>query len=232
MICAVMQPYLFPYLGYFQLASAVDRFVLCDDFQYTRKGWMNRNRFLQNGHATLFTVPLKADARDRDIREREVAAEFEGGALLRRFRAAYLRAPFLRETLGVVEAALQCESRNLFDFLEHTVRAVCSHLGIGTPLGRTSDLAVSAEQPKEERLLALCRNLGATQCINPIGGVKLYDKERFARDGVELRFLESQPFVYPQFGGEFVPSLSIVDVLMFNSLERVRTVLRTGYALV
>jgi hypothetical protein len=219
MICAVMQPYLFPYLGYFQLASAVDRFVLCDDFQYTRKGWMNRNRFLQNGHATLFTVPLKADARDRDIREREVAAEFEGGALLRRFRAAYLRAPFLRETLGVVEAALQCESRNLFDFLEHTVRAVCSHLGIGTPLGRTSDLAVSAEQPKEERLLALCRNLGATQCINPI-------------DGVELRFLESQPFVYPQFGGEFVPSLSIVDVLMFNSLERVRTVLRTGYALV
>ena len=116
---AIMQPYFLPYAGYFQLIEAADRFILCDDFQYTRHGWMTRNRFLRDGKDALFSLPIKNDSISKQIREREVADSFDGAPILNGFRNAYRKSPFFNETMALVESIVQFPGRNLFDFLEN-----------------------------------------------------------------------------------------------------------------
>jgi len=229
---AIMQPYFLPYAGYFQLIQAVDRFVLCDDFQYTRHGWMTRNRFLRDGKDALFSLPIKNDSISKQIREREVADSFDGIQILNGFRNAYRKCPFFNQTMALVESIVHFPERNLFKFLENSVTKVCGHLGIKAPNGKTSDYPIDSSLKKEDRVLALCSTIGAKEYINSIGGRELYSKEQFASHRIKLSFLDSKPLIYGQFGNEFVGSLSIVDALMFNSTDAVRSYLQTQYELV
>jgi hypothetical protein len=229
---AIMQPYFLPYAGYFQLIEAADRFVLCDDFQYTRHGWMTRNRFLRDGKDALFSLPIKSDSISKQIREREIAHAFNGTEILNGFRNAYCKSPFFNETMELVESIVHFPGRNLFDFLENSVARVCGHLGIKTPNGKTSDFPIDASLKKEERVIALCTAIGTDEYINSIGGRELYSKEQFESHRIRLSFLDSKPLIYDQFGKEFVSSLSIVDALMFNPTVTVRSYLQTQYALV
>ena len=228
---AVMQPYFLPYIGYFQLIAAVDVFIVYDDIQYTKKGWINRNRLLRSGEPVIFSIPLKSDSDYLDIGERELAVAFRPSELVRQFDGAYRRAPYFAETMALIERVMACPERNLFGFLEWSITSTCGHLGIPTRIERSSSLGVDRELRREQRVFALCRAVGATTYINPPGGRDLYDPADFAANGIELRFLEPQPFTYPQFGDPFVPWLSIVDVLMFNSVPEVRHRIESGYEL-
>ena len=229
---AIMQPYFLPYAGYFQLIEAADRFILCDDFQYTRHGWMTRNRFLRDGKDALFSLPIKNDSISKQIREREVADSFDGTPILNGFRNAYRKSPFFNETMALVESIVHFPGRNLFDFLENSITRVCVHLGIKTPNGKTSDFAIDSALKKEDRVIALCTAIGTREYINSIGGRELYSKEQFQSHRIKLSFLDSKPLTYAQLGKEFVASLSIVDALMFNSTDAVRSYLHTQYELV
>ncbi len=228
---AVMQPYFLPYIGYFQLIAAADRFVVYDDIKYTKKGWINRNRFLRDGRDEVFTVPLEAAPDTSLVRERRVSPSFAPEALLNRLREAYRRAPFFAPAFALVESIVRSPETNLFSFLLQSLRRTCAHLGIDTPLVVSSSLAVDAGLRGEERVIATCRAAGARTYVNPPGGRELYSPARFAESGLELRFLEPGPVEYPQFGAAFVPWLSIVDVMMFNSPERIRGFLDHGYRL-
>ena len=219
----IMQPYFLPYIGYWQLLAAVDRFVLYDRIQYTKKGWINRNRFLLNGHDEVFSLPLRKAPDGLDVVDREIAPEFDPGKLLARWRGAYQRAPHFSESFRLMERIVSCPERNLFSYIRHSVTLVATHLGILTPIIISSELpAVATEKRGAEKVLGICQALGATGYLNPIGGVELYDKAEFARSGVNLQFLSSHPVQYPQLGGAHVPWLSILDVLMFNPVETVR----------
>jgi hypothetical protein len=228
---AIMQPYIFPYLGYFQLLGAVDTFVVYDNIQYTKKGWINRNRILANGQATLFTLPLASGSDYLDIRDRYLAPDYAPEKLLARFTGAYRRAPCFQQTLPLLEEVLRHPDRNLFGYLHHALLRTAAHLGLGTEVRVSSTVPIDHDLKGQDRVLAQCEALGAATYINPIGGVDLYSRSEFADRGVELRFLEMVPFEYPQISPTFVPSLSIVDVLMHNPLGDVQGWLSTQYRL-
>jgi hypothetical protein len=222
---AVMQPYLLPYIGYWQLLAAVDCFVVYDNIEYAKKGWINRNRFLRNGADAFFTVPLKGASDFLDVRDRSIADSFDPGALLQRLASAYRKAPSFATVFPLIEAIIGAEPRNLFDYLYHSIVATAAYLEIRTPIVVSSTVAIDHGLKAERKVLALCQALGAARYVNAIGGRALYSVQAFAEQGIELKFIQSRPIVYPQFDRPFVPGLSIVDVMMFNSKDVVRAML-------
>jgi hypothetical protein len=228
---AIMQPYFLPYIGYFQLMYAVDTFVVYDNIEYTKKGWINRNRLLKNGADELFTIPLKKDSDYLHIRERELAPDMRRDKILNKIHEAYRRAPFFRDVDPVVQSILGYEDTNLFAFIDNSIRKVCNYLGITTPILVSSRIDADHSLKSQDRVIAICKALHATHYINPIGGLSLYCRSEFAADGIELSFLKCNSREYPQFGAPFVPSLSILDVMMFNSRDVVRQMLG-DYALI
>lgn len=227
-----MQPYFLPYIGYFQLIHAADLFVLYDNIKYTKKGWINRNRMLLNGSDAVFSLPLAGASDTLDVRQRELAAEFNPRKLLAKFEGAYAKAPHFPEIFALLEKVLLYRERNLFKFIQHSVEMICQRLQIPTKIVVSSELDVDLGLKGQDRVLAMCHALGADTYINPIAGSGLYSRDEFLAGGVELRFLRSTPFEYAQFGNSFVPWLSIVDVLMFNSPNVARYWTDTGYTII
>ncbi len=221
----IMQPYFLPYIGYFQLMDMVDEFVLYDTIQFTKKGWIPRNRMLQNNKDCFFTLPLRKDSDFLNINERYLADSYNADKdkLLRKIENNYSKAPYFTSFYPVVEEVLNNKSRNLFDFVYNSLNIIKGLLHISTPIVRSSELDKNIELIKgQEKVLAICNELQATHYINPIGGTALYNKKDFRENNIELNFLQSNDIVYPQFSGEFVQWLSILDVLMFNSVEQTR----------
>jgi hypothetical protein len=232
MKAAIMQPYFMPYIGYFQLISSVDLFIVYDNIKYTKKGWINRNRMLQEGKDIVFSLPLKGDSDALDVRDRSLAGDFDRSKLLRRFEEAYRRAPYFRQAFALVERSLDCEEQNLFGFLHHSIASACEHLGIATEIRPSSSIPIDHELKNQDKVFALCQAVGARTYVNAIGGTALYAKDAFRARGLDLAFVQSRPLQYAQFGQPFVPWLSIVDVLMFNSLDTVRGCVESDYDLI
>jgi hypothetical protein len=226
---AIMQPYFMPYIGYFQLIAAVDLFIVYDNIKYTKKGWINRNRILRNNEDIMISLPLKAASDTLDVAERQLSADFKPGKLLAQIEGSYRTAPFFRGTMVLLEEILHCETTNLFHFILQSIVKTCAHLFISTPILASSSFAIGHELKAQDKVLALCAAAGASVYVNPIGGTGLYAHQDFAERGVDLRFLRSTPFEYAQFGAAFVPWLSIIDVMMFNSPETLAALLRTGW---
>lgn len=229
---AIMQPYFLPYIGYFQLIASVDQFIVYDNIKYTKKGWINRNRMLQNGTDVMFSLPLKKDSDSLDVLERELAADFNREKLLNQFKGAYRRAPYFEQTFPLIEQIVRYENANLFRFLHHSIVKTCAHLGITTVIRISSDITIDHALQSQDKVLALCEAAGAKTYINAIGGMELYSKEVFQENGVELKFIKSKPFEYLQFGEAFVPWLSIIDVMMFNPVNTVRACITSNYELI
>lgn len=228
----IMQPYFLPYIGYFQLIAAVDEFVIYDKIKYTKKGWINRNRYLLNGSDSTFTLSLRKSSDKLDVVDRELAEAFSRRKLLDQLRGAYAKAPHFESTFQLIERIVTHPDSNLFRYVFHSVEQICLHIGIHTPVTVSSSVEVDHGLKAQSLVVALCKEIGAGVYINPIGGVELYSHESFAAEGIELKFHKAQPFEYAQFGGKFVPWLSIIDVLMFNSIERVRDAVFNNYLLV
>ena len=224
-----MQPYLFPYLGYFQLMHAVDRFVVYDDVAFIKQGWINRNRILINGRPSYFTVPIKHASSFAPIHDTLVDDEGQHARwiekMLKTFDNAYRRAPHFGVVFPLVEGVLMTPTKRVAELAAASIRAVAGLLEISTGWVESSTPYGNAHLRAEERVLAICRAEAATDYVNAAGGRELYGRDRFEAQGVRLHFLQSRQVEYRQFNHPFVPSLSIVDVLMFNPVETVRTFL-------
>lgn len=223
----MMQPYLFPYLGYFQLIAAVDEFVLGDDLQYVKEAWINRNRILVNGKPKLITFPLRKGSHLDKINERVLCDEFpeEAEKILRVISAAYTKAPQYDTVIALLADILRFPDRNLARYTENSTRRICDYLGIRTPIHIASDLHIKDVADKQDRVIRTAKKLGGKTYINFIGGVQLYDAERFREAGLALKFHKIDDVTYRQFDNEFVPLLSIIDVMMFNSVDEIREML-------
>jgi hypothetical protein len=228
---AIMQPYFWPYLGYFQLIQAVDLFIVYDNIEYTKAGWINRNRLCRDGAAHTFSLPLKKASDFLHVRERELAADFQPEKLLNQFKGAYRHASYFAQTLPLIERVVRFETKNLFSFLHHSICATCEHLGITTEIRISSDIEADHDLKKQDKVLALCRAVGAGTYVNLSGGVDLYSRDAFQALGIDLQFIRTKPFAYAQFHFPFVPMLSIIDVMMFNAIETVRGCIESNYAL-
>lgn len=227
----IMQPYFLPYIGYFQLLNAVDKYVIYDNIQYTKKGWINRNRILQNGKDLLITVPVEKDSDYLDIKDRLVSNGFDRQKLLNQIREAYRKAPHFDSVISLIENIINIDENNLFDYIYNSVKTVCEYLNIDTEIIISSTLDIDHSLKGQDKVISICKKLGATDYYNAIGGQELYNAEDFKKEDIDLHFLSANPIEYKQLKNEFVPWLSILDVMMFNSVDEIKTILE-NYKLV
>lgn len=217
MIVAIMQPYFFPYIGYFQLMAAVDAFVFLDDVQYVEQRWMNRNRIRHGMQSAWLTLPVKRDHMHRRINEREYRfGDDDLDAVQRKLETAYRKASCWSETSPFVDEILSFSVPNVSIFNVNLLRAVAERLGVTCSAVTASGLMGSQGAIGQSRVLELCLRLGATRYINAIGGVDLYDEAAFAAAGVELRFLRTRVPPVALAGGP--EHLSIIDGLMHDGV--------------
>jgi hypothetical protein len=216
---AVMQPYLFPYLGYFQLIGAVDFFVAYDDVNYIKRGWINRNRILNQGEGHLFTLNLKEASQFKLINQ--ISVGDNRLKLLKTIEHCYSKAPYFEQCYSVVRDILTYETDNLARFLIHGLMTMARYLRIDTEIIASSSLDKDNALRGQDKILAICKRLQACEYVNAIGGQELYSRELFRKNGIDLSFIRSRDITYRQFNNSFVPGLSIIDVIMFNPRESI-----------
>lgn len=223
----IMQPYFIPYIGYWQLIAAVDRYVIYDDVNYIKGGWINRNRILLDGKPKYFNVQLTGASPNKKINEISVNNNlFVKRKALRLIEAAYKKAPFYEEVFPLIRDIIQCEERNLAIYIGNSLKNICEYLEIATEILYSSSLEKDCSLRGEEKVLAICKIFEATEYYNAFGGQKLYSYLKFLNNGIILKFLKTNEIMYQQFSNEFQRNLSIVDVLMFNSKEKVQKMLQ------
>ena len=223
----IMQPYFFPYLGYFQLLNTVDEFVLYDNIEFTKKGWINRNRILLNGKETLFTINLKKDSDYLDICNRIISPAYkkESKKLLRQIESSYNKSPSYGDVMPLLTKIIEADIENLFDYILNSIIKINDYLNIATPIIISSSLTVSSNLKGADRVIETCKQVNCTEYVNPIGGLELYSKEVFSENKLGLSFMEMEPIEYFQGNREFISHLSIIDVLMWNSKEKIMEML-------
>lgn len=214
--------------------NAVDEFVIYDNIKFTKKGWINRNRIGVYGKDEFITVPVRKDSDYLDVADRRLADNWpsERIKLLRRVKEAYRKSPQYQACYSVVEEAIMFEENNLFSFILNSLKMVANYLGINTPFVTSSSIPIDHSLKGEAKVLSICRSLRADTYINPIGGIELYSRVTFSANGIQLQFLKSNDIQYNQFQHVFVPSLSIIDIMMFNTKEKITEYLNSGYQLI
>jgi hypothetical protein len=224
---AIMQPYFFPYLGYFQLLNAVDAFIFYDDVQFIKGGWINRNRYLQNGKPAYFGLQMIGASANKNINEIGLnTSEIVQSKLLKTLQQNYAKAPYVNDVLALVNGVLGSGTDNLAEMTARSVMMVCEYLGFNKDFYFSSNLTFGkTASDRTQRLIALIKGLNGKTYLNTPGGKTLYNKADFRKEGIELYFIEGELPAYTQQSKAFVPGLSIIDVLMYNSKPEVRNML-------
>lgn len=223
---AIMQPYFFPYIGYYQLVNAVDKFVFYDDVNFIARGWIHRNNFLIGGEAKLVSIPLKSASQNKRICDIEVDdAQPWRDKLVRSIELAYKKASQFASVFPLVVKVATSGETKIASLAAMSIRTVAEFLGIHTEFVPTSRAYENAALKAEQRILEICEREQTTDYINPIGGRALYNSDTFAERNIRLHFLEAHPIQYAQFNGRFTPCLSMLDVLMFNDKTTTRRLL-------
>lgn len=224
----IMQPYFFPYIGYWQLMNAVDTYVIYDDVSFIKNGWINRNNILINGEAKYFNLPTVGAGSFILIKDVKMNPEpVLINKILKKLENSYRKAPFYAEAMPLLERILTYKTSNMAELLEFQLREISACLGMKTRLLVSSrDVKKDDTLNGQDKVIDICRSLGATEYFNSIGGRELYDAETFSRNGIALHFLKTSSIVYPQYKNEFVPNLSIIDVMMFNSVDDIHGMLQ------
>lgn len=226
---AIMQPYFFPYLGYFQLLAAADRFVFFDDVHYMPRSWIHRNRLLRQGEPAYFGVPVSGGSQNRRICEVSVVTDGDPSRWRRKLLAGlaqeYRAAPYFAATFALAESVLRQPAEHIGALARYSVLAAAQLLGVNTQIVASSNIYDNQGLKGQERILDICRREGATSYLNAPGGRALYDPAAFAQAGITLKFLQPALPPYAQFQAPFVAGLSIIDVLMFNPPETVAAML-------
>lgn len=223
-----MQPYLFPYICYFQLINAVDIFVIYNDVNYIKQGWINRNNILIKDLAHRFVLPLEGASSNKMIKDLEIDRRLYDKWKMNFFKTleqSYGRAPYYNEAVLLINDILSFPDKNLASFLNYSLQLLCNYFNIKTTLKLSSEIQVSKELKSQAKVIKICEELEATEYINATGGRQLYDKKKFLKHSINLNFISSNNIEYKQFGSVFIPWLSIIDVIMFNDVKEITTML-------
>jgi len=224
MVVGSNQPYFLPYLAYWQLINHVDVYVISDSMQYIKKGYINRNNILIEGKAHRFSLEVLGVNSKSSISEVRVGNNRK--KLLKSFFHSYKKAPYFEEVYPLIESIVLNEEENLGKYVGNAIEKVAAFLGISTQFIYLSTLQGETTLKTEKRTIDICKRVEAKQFINAIGGVELYSRENFLAENIELKFLKMDRVSYKQFNNEFVPCLSIIDIMMFNSKSQIEILLK------
>lgn len=223
-----MQPYIFPYVGYFQMVNAVEKFVFYDDVNYIKKGWINRNRILVNGQDFMLTVPLLNASQNNIISESYIRKDSYGewkAKLLQTISLNYKKAPYFEVVFPMLKTFFDADYDTISEMAIKSVKLVSEYLELDTEFILSSEAYENKGLERQERLIDICKREKANHYINALGGRELYKKQDFEKEGIRLDFIKTQPIEYKQFNNQFIPWLSIIDVLMFNSKKEIAAML-------
>ena len=221
---AIMQPYIFPYLGYFQLLFSVDTFVFYDDVNYIKGGWVNRNRILVNNTDKFLTIPCDKASPNKLISEINLIEEHPlFRKQLQTIEQSYKKAPMFEDVFPIIESIFKERPQKLSDFAILSIKSILDYLGIKKNILKSSEHFTNTKGlERTQRLLTICNRLNTSIYINPVGGKALYKKEDFKEKNIELLFLNPNLPKYEQFNKPFIPGLSIIDVVMFNDITTIK----------
>ncbi len=218
----IMQPYFFPYLGYWQLMNAVDHYVVYDDVNFIKGGRINRNAILSNGNALNINLILSGASPNKLINEVEVNPDpVSKNKLLKTIEMSYSKAPYFNDVMPMIRDIVLFEESNLAKYLFNSFKVICQYLNIKTNLVMSSDLDKDCSLKGYKKVIEICKLFGADEYYNSVNGIPLYEPHRaeFEAEGINLCFPKMRDVSYQQYKNEFVPYLSIIDVMMFNSQE-------------
>lgn len=222
----IMQPYFMPYIGYFQLMKAVDKYVVYDDVNYIKGGWPNRNHILINGEKEMFTVTLQKASQNKLFNEIVIGDDFK--KLMKTLQMNYSRAINFDQTMVLMERIISFPNKQLAVFIANSFREILSYLSVETEILMSSEIPKDNSLRGKDKIIQICEILGADTYYNAVGGKNLYDQEEFREHGITLNFVDSLPQVYSQLHTrEFVSGLSMVDVLMNNTKDKVNSLLES-----
>jgi len=228
----IMQPYFFPYLGYFSLVKHTDFWIVFDPVQYIRRGWMNRNRILApekpNGGWQYISIPVKKAPRETLISDIFINNDIQWqDKLFRQLEHYRKKAPFFNTVNSLLKESFSTELSTITSLNVHLLSSVCEYLSIPFSYAVYSEMDfpdTPANQPGDWAL-NICKHLGVATYINPPGGKNIFPKEEWHANGINLKFLSSQLPYYSQRREESIMGLSIIDVMMFNSPDEISVML-------
>jgi len=230
----IMQPYFFPYLGYFQLINYVDKWIVFDTPQYIRKGWVNRNRVLkQNGGVKYVGITVAKASRETPINRILVSDQHWRKQIINDLDYyKIVRAPYYAQVVDFLNGTFRLQDDRLSIFLTRFLADCCAYLGLEFKYEVFSQMELSLSNITDpgDWAYEISKSLKADEYINPPGGKEIFEERKFFEAGIALRFLEPILVPYDQKSTTFEPGLSIIDVMMFNSQEQIRKML-TEYRL-
>jgi WbqC-like protein family len=220
---AIMQPYFLPYIGYFQLINAVDKFLLYDIVTFIKGGWINRNRIIVNNTDYMFSIPLVKASPNKNIADIFIKDDLKWkNQLLKTIEQSYKKAPYFEKIFPLISSIINKDETNLSKFILNSFQLINNYLDINTEIIPSANQYKVDQLKGADKVIQICKEENADIYINAINGRKLYDKESFSKQDLSLFFIDSQEIKYQQFKNDFLPNLSILDVLMFNSKEQVK----------
>lgn len=230
MKAAIMQPYFFPYVGYYQLGYEVEKFVFLDDVNYIKKGYINRNSIYLQNQRKEFSIPVSKVSQNKKIIEHNYIGDFSD--FVRMLEQAYSKAPFYKSIMPIVTDVIYGGDLNVSRKNANSIKCVFDYLGLYRDFSFSSQLNLGDEKKGQDRILAICEKIEANQYRNAIGGRHLYDVEIFKSKGIDLKFIQSNVHEYSQGAKTiFEKNLSIIDVLMNCEKELIISLLK-GYTCV
>lgn len=221
---ALMQPYFFPYIGYFQLIHSVDEFVIFDQAQHIRRSWITRNRILNAHKETVYiNVPVCKAPRETKIKDIIINNELNWQEKIIQQLNYYKDAPNYSHVLEFVKECLRKEYTKLSQLNTCLLRKTCKLLNIETNITVLSESFPSIDEADDadEWGIIVSKALNATTYINAIGGKEFYNTQKYNEEGLEIKFVNPMLEPYKQFNHEFISGLSIIDVLMFNNIDHI-----------
>ncbi len=235
-----MQAYFFPYIGYFQLINASEVFVIYENVSFRKGSWVTRNRILDKGKNKPIYINLSVSKKSIG----DIVSTVSLAQKKERVEAVdnliyfnYKKAPFFDDVYPVLQNLLYCDEQNLHSYNAKLTEGICELLSIKTKIISDNSNCIQIENELEEkalesgnnvmtqRVIELCKYYGGNHYLNPIGGVELYSRKDFKNSNLKISFVKSDPIVYNQFESPFIPSLSVIDVLMHAGIEKTRSFL-------
>lgn len=227
----IMQPYFFPYIGYWQLINAVDKYVVYDDVTYIKGGWISRNNILLNNSKHMLTLPLVSPSSFKKINEIDITKEIKmKEKVIKTIKTAYLKAPYYKDIIPFIERLFDSNT-NIATLNYNAILEINNYLEITTEVLLSSAIEKDNSLKGQDKVLHINKVLGADIYINAIGGKKLYSKDKFEEKNIKLFFLQTGDIKYKQYNDEFISNLSIIDVLMFNDKKKIQDFLN-NYTLI
>ena len=221
-----MQPYIFPYIGYFNLLNSCDVFVLYDDVNFIKRGWINRNRVLSSNNEVMFSVPLANQSQNLAINE-VALANYERFKVkfLRTIEHCYSKAIHFEVGFNYVTEVLNKEFITISELASCSVEVAKERLNLQCEILTSSKrFADTKGMERSRRLINMAKILGCTRYVNSVNGSFLYDRNEFSKNGIELNFIKPTLLPYRQYNAkEFHAGLSIIDLMMNLSVEEIRT---------